>query len=107
MILNKVHPTAPKTVFYSVDGTGRDTYINLNSGGFFAPIYVQSYERGAYPSCIKQFYKPPTMDGKKLQYQSDGSGRDSYIAFDNLELAQVDSIRIGKLGNLIIDFLLI
>ena len=49
MILNKVVPTKGKALYYPNDGTGRDTYIIVNNGGFFAPRQVENHDLGTFP----------------------------------------------------------
>ena len=80
MLLNKVTPTIGKTVYYQVDGTGRDSYINTNSGGFFAKREISNYDLGSLPHPTKSFEKAPSLNGKSVIYQTDGTGRDTYVS---------------------------
>ena len=75
--------TAGKSVFYRDDGTGRDSYIAVNSGGYF-PFHQTMPE---FPvSTMRRFrtVKPvtPNSPHKLLRYISDGTGRDGYIVGD-------------------------
>ena len=79
MQVNKLISTTGKTVCYPVDGTGRDTYIVSNNGGFFARRKPLLKEIGTFPQRIKSCDKAPVLSGKSVIYQSDGSGRDSYV----------------------------
>lgn len=66
---------------YIPDGSGRDGYINFNSGGFsrFIPrqLIPSSYEiiRPAVRNTVRDISKTSWT----FKYKSDGSGRDSYI----------------------------
>ena len=77
-------------IIYQPNGTGRDTYIYNDDGGFtkmkeprpqFHPgtlllpnvEHKQRYEK----------YKKPAIHSKPIQYQSDGTGRDSYVKTTN------------------------
>ena len=68
---------------YFADGTGRDTFVKTDNGGFFkgykpAPAYpVTSFVQ-------KRRYDPPApcIHSRAVQYHSDGTGRDSYINFN-------------------------
>ena len=67
-------------VHYTCNGTGRDTYININSGGFFTPFKTKEVSAvGSFVS-QKRFNSPaPVIQPLGVHYKSDGSGRDSYI----------------------------
>ena len=65
---------------YPPDGTGRDTYIELNNGGLYKP------HRPASAMTVGSFrsYKPPEFNlcelgTKRSNYHYNGTGRDSYI----------------------------
>ena len=104
MILNKVVPTQGKSLFYPNDGTGRDTYIIVNSGGFFAPKQISKHDLGTFPHKRTFVERGPRMDGKAIIYQSDGSGRDSYVVYIKSEINLEDFINIVKNIKLIIHF---
>lgn len=78
----QVKPSAFR-VNYFCDGTGRDTFVKNSNGGFYkayspAPAYpVTSFMQ-------KRRYNPPApiMKSRGVQYHSDGTGRDSYIGFN-------------------------
>ena len=67
-------------VHYHNDGTGRDTYIGVNSGGFYAPYSPHpAPPTGGFN--VRKSYAPPSpvMHPLGVHYYSDGSGRDSYV----------------------------
>lgn len=74
-----------QSLHYHVNGTGRDTYIHLNNGGFNS-VYHEPIKY-AKPGTFKQ--KPsmhevkapphPVIHPKTSFYRSDGTGRDRYI----------------------------
>lgn len=76
----------PKVTLYRTDGTGRDTYINYDNGGFlnitssnYRKVYAVKNESG----------KTTNINPKFAIYKSDGYGRDSYIFTDCGGLFQV------------------
>lgn len=76
----------PKVTMYRTDGTGRDTYINYDNGGFknitssnYRKVYAIKNESGKATNIIPKF----------AIYKSDGYGRDSYIYTDCGGLYQV------------------
>ena len=71
---------AGKTRVYNTDGTGRDTYIGFNNGGNTASYNpTLQAKSGLFRSPGSHFRRGDGSGGKKLHYQVDGSGRDSYI----------------------------
>ena len=66
---------------YAINGTGRDTYIAVDNGGFskpFEPAFVP--DTGVFGS--KRYNRDPslaTIEGKHTNYTSNGTGRDGYI----------------------------
>lgn len=72
--------TAVHTTNYQTNGTGRDTYIVRDNGGFFA-MYEPCRQGDIGTFSPKRQYKAvaPVMTAKAVQYHSDGTGRDSYI----------------------------
>ena len=72
----------PSYVQYFPNGSGRDSYINANSGGFsrFMPKQVLNphYEiiKPLFPTSK---YQDISKTSWTFKYKSDGSGRDSYI----------------------------
>lgn len=69
-----------KYIQYYPDGSGRDSYINSNSGGFsrFMPKQlIQKYS--SYPRAPVYNFKDLRKTSWAIKYKSDGSGRDSYI----------------------------
>lgn len=82
----------PKTSAYQSDGTGRDSYIGINSGGFekkFKPLCnvfnvatnlnrvsdMKFRVKKNHPSDLK-------IINKAIKYAGDGNGRDSYVIVD-------------------------
>ena len=79
MILHKLHPAIVKTVIYQTNGSGRDSYIYNNSGGFCAEKKNNNYSRSTFPS-HRTFHRTNNeIEGMQIIYKSDGTGRDSYI----------------------------
>ena len=74
--------TAGKAFIYNTDGTGRDTYIGFNSGGnTMGNFPTAAAKGGAFRSIEARQYRIAGVgdSAKKLHYQVDGTGRDSYI----------------------------
>lgn len=92
-----------KATLYNTNGTGRDTYIYCNSGGFTAtngsqvqpPIGMYNGLNldllcvGTFCSPIKKSdskIKKPVINSKAIHYNSNGTGRDTYIMYTLLPL---------------------
>ena len=77
-------PFLPYQRQYKTNGTGRDTYISVDNGGFNA-IYSASKpaELGTFGGGLgssKYFNKTSSKPTCKIvNYNQDGSGRDTYI----------------------------
>lgn len=78
----------PKHCHYFGSGGGRDTFIILNNGGFnkvskqnlgHTGVHMKQYSN----SVTKRIAPAPCKDASTFYYQSDGSGRDSYVIKDN------------------------
>ena len=78
----------PKYTHYYSDGTGRDTFVGYNNGGFCVPrlfnpqqgtafMRMGSPRLGGQPQ--KQVSASPRIEPMPVEYRSDGTGRDSYI----------------------------
>jgi hypothetical protein len=68
---------------YIPDGLGRDKYISYNNGGHWQSTQYsispkESFEYSKYNNFHSLFHL-----AAPFKYRSDGSGRDSYILFDN------------------------
>ena len=70
----------PKSLYYRENGTGRDTYISVDNGGYYLPHctlpeFPVSSLRGV------RRVRPVTANpsNKMLRYITDGTGRDTYI----------------------------
>ena len=70
-------------VSYHADGTGRDTFVKMNNGGFYKS-YTPAPADPVTRFTQKRKYDPPApaLHSRPVQYHSDGSGRDSYIGFN-------------------------
>ena len=82
-IINLGRTTRTNMVFYSTDGKGRDGYITYNDGGFWKDNIKKislkpDYTRYKYKIFHSLIHKPAPFN-----YQSDGSGRDSYVIENN------------------------
>lgn len=77
---NASHRILPKTLYYTFDGTGRDSYIGINSGGLCANTEGKCAggRREMVFRDLKKNYQNP-FTPKVVHYHSDGSGRDKYI----------------------------
>lgn len=73
----------PKYTHYSVDGQGRDTYINSNNGGLMTSKVKNAPFKQPYKGKLAFFAPAPRSDSWGLTYHSDGSGRDYYIAHNS------------------------
>eukprot|EP00347_Sterkiella_histriomuscorum_P015687 403356075 len=75
---------SPKPVYYRVNGTGRDTYIDFNSGGLIADKQIAQFPSiGTFGNNNhlgggRVFEKRPNLGNKVILYRANGSGRDSY-----------------------------
>mmetsp|Transcript_14153 Transcript_14153/g.20702 ORF Transcript_14153/g.20702 Transcript_14153/m.20702 type:complete len:147 (+) Transcript_14153:30-470(+) len=70
----------PKNFHYKTDGTGRDSYIATNNGGFFpAKRVMEEYPVSSLrpKRCIVP--NASNTPHRIVRYHSNGTGRDSYI----------------------------
>ena len=79
----QVKPNAFR-VNYFADGTGRDTFVKTDNGGFYkanTPVKAPAVTRLA----PKNYYVPPSpiIKSRGVYYRSDGSGRDNYIEMNS------------------------
>jgi hypothetical protein len=79
---NKPGIFIPKYTHYSVNGYGRDTYINYNNGGFLNKLEDINLKDNYNTFSINKYYNtkkniPP------FKYRSDGTGRDKYILHEH------------------------
>jgi len=84
-------------IIYQPNGSGRDTYIYNDSGGFNR---IKEPRQQFHPGSValglpgldyKKFFlkeKHPHIHSKPIQYPEDGSGRDYYIKVNNGGLSQ-------------------
>ena len=79
--------SAGRAKIYNTDGTGRDTYVSFNSGGFAAMKQNASAQQpGTFGKTQMRVSASHIArggglgsPGKTIHYQVNGSGRDSYI----------------------------
>jgi len=77
--LGKNHMNLGKPAAYGMNGTGRDTYIAIDNGG-----YTKAYEPAFTPDtgifgshkCRYKDTSMATIDAKHANYSSNGTGRD-------------------------------
>lgn len=71
----------PKNLKYGQDGTGRDTYIYTNNGGYYPSIKepIMLKDPGNFNRVISQRGMPASLMDRPKKYNNNGTGRDSYI----------------------------
>ena len=69
---------SPKASFYKTDGTGRDTYVAIDSGGLYHGGMGKMPGVRVKPASLDKS-SAARLDGKTFHYHSDGSGRDNYV----------------------------
>ena len=73
---------------YHADGTGRDTFVGMDNGGFMKPYApAPSLPVTSFVQKRKFDFPSPVIHSRAVQYHSDGTGRDSYIGFNKGGLA--------------------
>ena len=78
----QVKPNAFR-VHYFNDGTGRDTYMGVDNGGFMKPFKAApSTPVSSFVQRRRYDFPSPAIHSRAVQYHSDGTGRDSYIGFN-------------------------
>ena len=104
--------SAGRAKIYNTDGTGRDTYVGFNNGGFSVPNQPASAWKGGTFGASQHKINPQHLarggglgsPGKTIHYHVNGTGRDSYIhansggfacnyAYQNDRDAYVNSLR--------------
>ena len=91
-IENKKQAELTKTAFvidrgihYKINGSGRDTYIYNDNGGFCKMYQPNQYDKATlfFPNLKKTDgcyqAKRPYLQSHTVYYRSDGTGRDVYI----------------------------
>ena len=78
----------PKHCHYYGDGSGRDLQVTVNTGGLVRPEIRGMGHTGVqfskYKSNVHRRSSPsPAKEATTFYYQSDGSGRDSYVLQNN------------------------
>ena len=69
-------------IFYQTDGFGRDTYITYNNGGFWKDNAKLAFTKPKYSTTPLMNPQNALKTATTLKYRSDGSGRDSYILYN-------------------------
>lgn len=75
---------SPTLNAYEHDGSGRDSYISYNCGGYWKtriPPGTPLESSGGL--CTRYRWRCPSHDVAPFRYYSDGSGRDSYILINS------------------------
>ena len=83
--------SAGRTKIYGADGTGRDSYVGNNSGGFTVVNQpAASFKGGTFGQAQHKVSAQPIArgggqgsPGKRIHYHTNGTGRDSYIHFNH------------------------
>ena len=72
---------AGKTRTYNINGTGRDTYISFDNGGNTARYTPVKVEKPGKLMSPRSNFRLGGLGspGRKIHYNVDGTGRDSYI----------------------------
>ena len=79
--------SAGRAKIYATDGTGRDTYVSSNCGGFSITNNPAPAQRGGTFGASMRKVSPAHIargggqgsPGKNVHYRVNGTGRDSYI----------------------------
>ena len=78
----QVKPNAFR-INYFADGTGRDTFVKNDNGGFYKPYSpVPADKVGTFGSKRSWCPPAPIIKSRGVYYHSDGSGRDSYVGIN-------------------------
>ena len=83
-----IYSSKVAAMHYHINGTGRDTYIQSNNGGFSqqhrGSVFPTpgTFRQAVYRSNMHQNKYAPT-EGKKAHYVQNGGGRDSYILMNH------------------------
>ena len=74
---------------YQIDGSGRDSYISYNNGGFWKDNFISGKMKQREAASRKKYSLISlTRNPPPFKYWSDGSGRDSYISYNEGGLVQ-------------------
>ena len=89
--MNTKATTIPNRIFlYHNDGSGRDSYISSNNGGFYKEYRIIKTSQGCPNHDIKSMFNP--VISKPIgRYFCDGNGRDVYIFKQNTRNLKVNS----------------
>ena len=72
-----------KTVHYIPIGDGRDAYIYKNNGGISKYAYPFNFKEESRVTRRMFYPGSPSLGAKALKYKSNGTGRDTYIGFND------------------------
>lgn len=78
---------ALKTSHYFANGEGRDTYIMVNNGGIERNTYPYKFNDESRVTKRSFVSGSPNLGAKPVKYNTNGTGRDTYIAFNHGGLA--------------------
>ena len=87
-VVNLGRTTKTNMVFYSTDGRGRDGYITYNDAGFWKENIKQISLKPDYKRNEQKIFHSLFHQAAPFNYQSDGSGRDSYVIENNAGLVK-------------------
>ena len=93
----------PKYLLYRENGTGRDSYIAVDNGGMYHPSKtIPEYPVSTFIARRKPNSVKPQMSQKVNRYNSNGTGRDSYIMSNSggFEMAKSHSRNLRFEANL-------
>ena len=68
---------------YNSNGEGRDIYIQYNNGGFWKMDILPGQNITKYSNQSNYRFRSLNHRAAPFKYQTDGSGRDSYISFND------------------------
>ena len=89
--MNSFYGSVPyKVSHYVPNGEGRDQYISSTNGGFFSNAYPYRFNEEARTLKNCHSKSVPRLDGKALKYNCNGSGRDTYVGYNNGGLSSAD-----------------
>lgn len=76
-------PQCFKTSHYLPNGDGRDKYISTTNGGFYVSTFPYRFGEEGRTHKIAYSKSVPKLEAKALKYNSNGSGRDTYVGYNS------------------------
>lgn len=72
-------------IHYKQNGTGRDSYIYGNNGGFTMLSQPTKFDKSGHMTSMRYSHKKnySSVASRAMHYKQDGSGRDSYIYYNH------------------------